>query len=77
MWSGSSKNFSDRLMRGVEIIAELETQFAEKGEDAAPNPVPITSVERTQSIRAAVDELAQSLEETLKGLQSNGSPKLV
>ena len=56
--------------RGAEIIAELEVQFEEKGEDAAPHPVPITSAERTQCIRAAVDELVQSLDETLKGLQS-------
>lgn len=56
--------------RGAEIIAELEAQFEEKDEDVAPHPVPITSAERTQSIRAAVDELAQSLDETLKGLQA-------
>lgn len=56
--------------RGAEIIAELEVQFEEKGEDAASHPVPITSAERTQSIRAAVDELVQSLDETMKGLQS-------
>lgn len=56
--------------RGAEIIAELEAQFEEKGEDAALYPEPITSAERTQSIRAAVDELAQSLDETLKDLQA-------
>ena len=55
--------------RGAEIIAELEAQFEEKGEDAASHPVLIASAERTQSIRAAVDELTQSLDETLKGLQ--------
>ena len=56
--------------RGAEIIAQLEEQFEEKDEDAAPHPVPVTSNERTQSIRAAVDEIAQSLDETLKGLQA-------
>ena len=56
--------------RGAEIIAELEAQFEEKGEDTALNPSTIASSERTQSIRAAVDELAQSLDETLKGLQA-------
>lgn len=62
--------------RGAEIIRELEAQFEEKGEDAALYSVPIRSNERTQSIRAAVDELAQSLDETLNGLKPNGSPTL-
>jgi len=55
--------------RGAEIIAELEAQFEEKGEDAALHPAPITSAERTQSIRAAVGELAQSLDEALELLR--------
>ena len=55
--------------RGAEIIAELESQFAEGSDEADPmneSPVQTTQV---QNIRNALDELAQSMDETLKGLQ--------
>lgn len=55
--------------RGAEIIAELEAQFAEGRDEADPmneSPVQTTQV---QNIRNALDELAQSMDETLKGLQ--------
>ena len=55
--------------RGAEIIAELEAQFAEGRDEADPmneSPVQTTHV---QNIRNALDELAQSMDETLKGLQ--------
>ena len=55
--------------RGAEIIAELEAQFAEGSDEADPmneSPVQTTQV---QNIRNALDELAQSMDETLKGLQ--------
>lgn len=55
--------------RGAEIIAELEAQFAEGSDEADPmneSPVQTTQV---QNIRNALDELAQSMDATLKGLQ--------
>ena len=55
--------------RGAEIIAELESQFAEGSDEADPmneSPVQTTQV---QNIQNALDELAQSMDETLKGLQ--------
>ena len=55
--------------RGAEIIAELESQFAEGRDEADPmneSPVQTTQV---QNIRNALDVLAQSMDETLKGLQ--------
>ena len=52
--------------RGEEIIAELEAQFAEEGEE---EDRVCEQTERVQSVRTALDELAQSMDETLKGLQ--------
>ena len=55
--------------RGAEIIAELGSQFAEGRDEADPmneSPVQTTQV---QNIRNALYELAQSMDETLKGLQ--------
>ena len=55
--------------RGAEIIAELEAQFAEGRDEADPMNEPPVQAERVQNIRNALDELAQSMDETLKGLQ--------
>ena len=55
--------------RGAEIIADLESQFAEGRDETDPmneSPVQTTQV---QNIRNALDELAQSMDATLKGLQ--------
>ena len=55
--------------RGAEIIAELEAQFAEEGKEeerVCEQPVQIKCV---QNIREALDELAQSMDKTLKDLQ--------
>ena len=56
--------------RGVEIIAELESQFAEGSDEADPmneSPVQTTQV---QNIRNALDELAQSMDATLKRMRT-------
>ena len=56
--------------RGAEIIAELESQFAEGSDEADPmneSPVQTTHV---QNIRNALDELAQSMDETLKRMRT-------
>ena len=55
--------------RGAEIIAELEAQFAEEGKEeerVCEQPVQTKCV---QNIREVLDELAQSMDKTLKGLQ--------
>ena len=55
--------------RGEEIIAELEAQFAEEGEEedlVCEQPVQTKCV---QNIREVLDELAQSMDKTLKELQ--------
>mgnify|MGYP000953047949 FL=1 len=55
--------------RGAEIIAELEAQFAEEGKEEerlCEQPVQTKCV---QNIREVLDELAQSMDKTLKGLQ--------
>ena len=55
--------------RGEEIIAELEAQFAEgRDEDDQMNEPPVQT-ERVQNIRDALDELVQSMDAILKGLQ--------
>ena len=52
--------------RGAEIIAELEAQLSEGRDKADPmNEPPMQT-----TIRNALDELAQTMDETLKGLQS-------
>ena len=56
-------------VRGAEIIAELEAQFAEGRDEAAPMNEPPVQTTQVQNIRNALDELAQSMDETLKGLQ--------
>lgn len=56
--------------RGAEIIAELEAQFAEEGKEedrVCEQPVQTKCV---QNIREVLDELAQSMDKTLKGLQT-------
>ena len=55
--------------RGAEIIAELEAQFAEERDVTREMHEPPVQTERVQSVRTALDELAQSMDETLKGLQ--------
>lgn len=55
--------------RGAEIIAELESQFAEGRDEADPMNEPPVQTTYVQNIRTALDELAQSMDETLKGLQ--------
>ncbi len=55
--------------RGAEIIAELEAQFAEGSDEADPMNEPPMQTTQVQNIRNALDELAQSMDETLKGLQ--------
>ena len=55
--------------RGEEIIAELEAQFAEEGEEedrVCEQPVQTKCV---QNIREVLDELALSMDKTLKDLQ--------
>lgn len=55
--------------RGAEIIAELEAQFAEAGEEedrVCEQPVQTKCV---QNIREVLDELAQSMDKTLKELE--------
>ena len=55
--------------RGEEIIAELEAQFAEEGEEedlVCEQPVQTKCV---QNIREGLDELAQFMDKTLKELQ--------
>ena len=55
--------------RGEEIIAELEAQFAEEGEEedrVREQPVQTKCV---QNIREVLDELAQFMDKTLKELQ--------
>ena len=55
--------------RGEEIIAELEAQFAEEGEEedlVCEQPVQTKCV---QNIREVLDELAQFMDKTLKELQ--------
>ena len=55
--------------RGAEIIAELESQFAEGRDEADSMNEPPVQTTQVQNIRNALDELAQSMDETLKGLQ--------
>ena len=55
--------------RGAEIIAELEAQFAEGSDEEGPMNEPPVQTTQVQNIRDALDELAQSMDETLKGLQ--------
>ena len=55
--------------RGAEIIAELEAQFAEGRDEAGPMNEPPVQTTQVQNIQNALDELAQSMDETLKGLQ--------
>ena len=55
--------------RGAEIIVELEAQFAEGSDEAGPMNEPPVQTTQVQNIRDALDELAQSMDETLKGLQ--------
>ena len=55
--------------RGEEIIAELEAQFAEGRDEADPMNEPPMQTTQVQNIRNALYELAQSMDETLKGLQ--------
>ena len=55
--------------RGAEIIAELEAQFAEEGKEeerVCEQPVQTKCV---QNIREVLDELALSMDKTLKDLQ--------
>ena len=55
--------------RGAEIIAELESQFAEGRDEADSMNEPPVQTTQVQNIRNALDELAQSMDATLKGLQ--------
>ena len=55
--------------RGAEIIAELESQFAEGRDEADSMNEPPVQTTQVQNIRTALDELAQSMDATLKGLQ--------
>ena len=55
--------------RGAEIIAELEAQFVEEGKEedrVCEQPVQTKCV---KNIREVLDELAQSMDKTLKELQ--------
>lgn len=52
--------------RGAEIIAELEEQFAEERDESNKQAV---QVEQVQSVRAVMDKLVHSMDETLKGLE--------
>ena len=57
------------VARGAEIIAELEAQFAEGRDEADSMNEPPVQTTQVQNIRNALDELAQSMDATLKGLQ--------
>lgn len=52
--------------RGEKIIAELEEQFAEERDESNKQAV---QVEQVQSVRAVMDKLVHSMDETLKGLE--------
>ena len=56
-------------VRGAAIIAELEAQFSEGRDEADQMNEPPVQTTQVQNIRNALDELAQSMDETLKGLQ--------
>lgn len=56
-------------VRGAEIIAELESQFAEGRDEADLMNEPPVQTTQVQNIRNALDELAQTMDATLKGLQ--------
>ena len=55
--------------RGAEIIAELEAQFAEGRDEADPMNEPPVQTKCVQNIREVLDELAQSMDKTLKELE--------
>lgn len=57
--------------RGAEIIAELEAQFAEGSDEAGPMNEPPVQTTQVQNIRDALDELAQSMDETLERMKLN------
>jgi len=52
--------------RGEKIIAELEEQFAEERDESNKQAV---QIEQVQSVRAVMDKLVHSMDETLKGLE--------
>ena len=56
--------------RGTEIIAELEAQFTEGRDEADPMNEPPVQTTQVQNIRTALDELAQSMDETLKRMRT-------
>ena len=56
--------------RGAEIIAELESQFAEGRDEAGQINEPPVQTTQVQNIRNALDELAQSMDETLKRMRT-------
>ena len=55
--------------RGAEIIAELEAQFAEEGEEEDRVYEQTVQTKCVQNIREVLDELALSMDKTLKDLQ--------
>jgi hypothetical protein len=56
--------------RGTEIIAELEAQFAEGRDEADQMNEPLVQTTQVQNIRNALDELAQSMDATLKRMRT-------
>ena len=57
-------------VRSAEIIAELEAQLSEGRDKADPMNEPPMQTTRERNIRNTLDELAQTMDEKLKGLQS-------
>ena len=55
--------------RGEEIIAELEAQFAEEGEEEDRVCEQLVQTKCVQDIREVLDELAQFMDKTLRELQ--------
>ena len=55
--------------RGAEIIAELESQFAEGRDETTEMNEQPAQTQCVQSVRTALDELAQSMDETLERMK--------
>ena len=59
--------------RGAEIIAELESQFAKGRDETTEMNEQPAQTQCVQSIRTALDELAQSMDETLERMKLNNA----
>lgn len=57
--------------RGAEIIAELESQFAEGRDETTEMNEQPAQTQCVQSVRTALGELAQSMDETLERMKLN------